>query len=156
MKFEMIHSESIYHGRIFSVRKDRVRLPNGGETTLDIVEHSGAVTILPIDADNNICFVHQYRHAAGIEMLELPAGGLEPGELPEVCAQRETREEIGMKAGKLENIGSFFLAPGYSTELLHVFLATELSPAPLERDVDEFLRVERIALAQVFEMISSW
>ena len=155
MKFETIRSESIYDGRIFSVRKDQVRLPNGAETFLDIIEHGGAVTILPIDSDGHVWFVRQYRHAAGIEMLELPAGGLEAGESPESCAQRETREEIGMKAGKLQKIGAFFLAPGYSTELLHIFLATELSPAPLERDVDEFLRVERIALTHVFEMIQA-
>ena len=73
MKFETIHSEPIYQGRAFAVRKDQVRLPNGAETFLDIVEHGGAVTILPIDVEGNVWFVRQYRHAAGIEMLELPA-----------------------------------------------------------------------------------
>jgi ADP-ribose pyrophosphatase len=153
MKFETIHSQAIYRGRAFSVRKDQVKLPNGAETTLDIVDHSNAVVILPIDERKNVWFVRQYRHAAGIDMLELPAGGLEPGEIPEICAQRETREEIGMAAGRLQRIGKFYLAPGYSSELIHVFLATDLSPAPLEGDLDEFLSVERIPLRLVSEMI---
>ncbi len=155
MKFETIHSEPIYQGRAFSVRKDQVKLPNGTETSLDIVEHGGAVTILPIDAEGNVWFVRQYRHAAGIEMLELPAGALEPGEPPEICAQRETREEIGMRAGKLQKIGAFYLAAGYSTEFMHIFLATDLSPAPLDGDIDEFLSVERVPLQQVPAMIQA-
>ena len=141
MKFELIHSEPIYQGRAFSVRKDRVQLPNGGETALDIVEHIGAVTILPVDSDGQVWFVRQYRHAAGCAMLELPAGTLEPGETPETCALRETREEIGQRAGNIQKIGQFYMAPGYSTEFMHVYLATDLSPDPLEGDADEFLSV---------------
>ena len=153
MEFKTIHSQPIYQGRAFSVRQDRVRLPDGAETKLDIVEHIGAVTILPIDADGNIWFVRQYRHAVGSEFLELPAGTLEPGEAPEVCADRETREEIGMGAKKLQKIGTFYMAPGYSTELMHAFMATELYEAPLEADSDEFLNLERIPLKQIPDMI---
>jgi ADP-ribose pyrophosphatase len=155
MKFETIHSQAVYQGRAFSVRKDQVKLPDGAETTLDIVEHSGAVTILPIDSDGQVWFVRQYRHAAGIEMLELPAGTLEPGEAPESCAHREIREEIGMGAGKLQRMGTFYLAPGYSTEFMHIFLATDLSPAPLEGDIDEFLSVECFSLAQIPSLIQT-
>jgi len=134
MKFETIHSEQMYQGRAFSVRQDRVRLPNEGETKLDIVEHVGAVTIMPIGENGNVWFVRQYRHAIGIEILELPAGTLEPGEPPEVCAERETREEIGMGAKKFQKIGAFYMAPGYSTEFMHVYLATNLFDAPLPGD----------------------
>ncbi len=155
MKFEIIQSQRVYQGRAFSVRKDQVRLPDGAKTTLDIVDHSGAVTILPIDADGQIWFVRQYRHAAGIEVLELPAGTLEPGEAPEICAQREIREEIGMAAGNLRKIGTFYLAPGYSTEFMHIFLASDLSPAPLEGDIDEFLSVECFPLAQIRSLIQT-
>ena len=155
MKFETIHSQKIYQGRAFSVRKDQVRLPNGASTNLDIVEHGGAVTILPIDEAGNIWFVRQYRHAAALEMLELPAGTLEPGEPPETCAHREIREEIGMGAGKFQKIGSFYLAPGYSTEFMHVFLATELSPDPLPGDIDEFLQVEQIPLARIPALVQA-
>jgi ADP-ribose pyrophosphatase len=155
MKFETIHSQPIYRGRAFSVRQDQVRLPDGAETELDIVEHIGAVTILPIDADGHIWFVRQYRHAAGIEMWELPAGTLEPGESPEVCADRETREEIGMGARNFQKIGTFYMAPGYSTELMHVYLATDLFEAPLTGDSDEFLEVERIPMTQIPDMIQT-
>lgn len=155
MKFETLQSQSMYRGRAFSVRKDRVRLPDGAEASLDIVEHSGAVTILPIDAQGHIWFVRQYRHAAGIELLELPAGTLEPGEDPEICAQREIREEIGMGAGKIQKVGTFYLAPGYSTEFMHIFLASELFPATLQGDVDEFLSVEQIPQSAISALIQS-
>ena len=85
----------------------------------------------------------------------LPAGTLEPGEPPETCAHRETREEIGMRAGALRKIGEFFMAPGYSTELMHVYLATELSPAPLTGDADEFLNVETIPLSEISALIQA-
>jgi 8-oxo-dGTP pyrophosphatase MutT (NUDIX family) len=153
MKFDTIHSQPIYQGRAFSVRKDQVRLPDGAETHLDIVEHIGAVTILPFDEDGNIWFVRQYRHAAALELLELPAGTLEPGEPPEICAHREIREEIGMRADTLQKIGEFYLAPGYSTEFMHIFLGTDLSPDPLEGDIDEFLQVEQIALERIPALI---
>jgi ADP-ribose pyrophosphatase len=155
MKFETVHSQPIYQGRAFSVRKDQVRLPDGAETQLDIVEHNGGVGILPLDAEGNVWFVRQYRHAIGVELLELPAGTLEPGEPPEVCAQREIQEEIGMRAGKIQKIGTFYLAPGYSSERMHLFLATELSPAPLAGDIDEFLEIEKFPLSQIPAMIQN-
>jgi ADP-ribose pyrophosphatase len=152
MTFETLHSEKTYRGRAFEVRRDQVRLPNGSTAHLDIVEHSGAVTLLPVDAQGRVWFVRQYRHAAQLELLELPAGTLEPGEPPEACARREIREEIGMSAGRLQKLGAFFLAPGYSTEFMHVFLATDLSPAPLPGDENEILRVERLPLGEVYKM----
>ena len=155
MKFETIHSQTVYQGRAFSVREDQVRLPNGAETRLDIVEHIGAVTILPIDTDRNAWFVRQYRHAVGVELLELPAGTLEPGESPDVCAYRETREEIGMGAKDLYKIGTFYMAPGYSTEFMHAYVATNLFESPLDRDRDEFLDIVRIPLGQIPDMIQS-
>jgi ADP-ribose pyrophosphatase len=152
MSYKILNSEEIYRGRAFNVRRDEVALPDGRSTRLDIVEHVGAVTILPLDADGCIWFVRQYRHPAGLEILELPAGTLDQDEFPEACAHREIREEIGMAAGRLEKLGEFYLAPGYSSEYMYVFLATELSHAPLEQDDDEFLRVDVIPLERVFEM----
>lgn len=134
MAFEIIRSEKIYHGRVFNVRCDQVSLPNGKSVELDIVEHPGAVVLVPVDDQGNLWFVRQYRHAAQVELLELPAGSLEPDELPEACALREVREEIGMAAGHIEKIGDFYMAPGYSTEFLHIYLATDLRPAPLTAD----------------------
>lgn len=152
MKFDLISSEIIYTGRAFTIRRDRVRLPDGRQTNLDIVEHIGSVVILPVTDDGHVLFVRQYRHAAGLDLLELPAGVLNENESPEVCAHREIREETGMAAANLESLGGFYLAPGYSTEYMHVFLATDLSPNPLAADADEFLSVEKIALTDVMTM----
>lgn len=146
MKFEHLDSETMYQGRAFTIRRDQVRLPDGRTTKLDIVEHHGSVVILPVDPDGGLLFVRQYRHAAGLEMLELPAGVMEAGEDPMDCASREIREETGFAAREMERVGRFYLAPGYSTESMYVFLATGLYSAPLEADADEFLNVERIPL----------
>ncbi len=150
--FETLQSETKYQGKAFSVRKDEVRMPHGGTAKLDVVEHSGAVTIFPIDADGNVWFVRQYRHAADGEVLELPAGTLDEGEDPLTCARREIQEEIGMKAGEMQKLGEFFLAPGYSTEYMYLYLATGLSPSVLPGDEDEFLSVERVHITKVLEM----
>jgi ADP-ribose pyrophosphatase len=152
MSYELLNSEVLYPGRAFTIRRDQIRLPNGQTTKLDIVEHIGSVVIIPVDAGGNILFVRQYRHATGLSLLELPAGTLEENEQPDVCARREIREETGMAARKMVEIGSFYLAPGYSTEYMHVYLATELYPAPLEADADEFLQLEAIPVDQVLEM----
>lgn len=152
MVFERLQSEIIYPGRAFTIRRDRVRLPDGRTTTLDIVEHIGSVVILPVDEEGHLLFVRQYRHAAGLDLLELPAGTLNGEEAPEACARREVREETGMAAGQLEPLGGFYLAPGYSTEYMHVFLATDLYPAPLAADADEFLSVEKVPLAEALKL----
>jgi ADP-ribose pyrophosphatase len=149
MAYEVLDSKPIYAGRVFSIRQDRLRLPDGRESRLDIVDHSGSVVILPLDEAGNLIFVRQYRHPAGAELLELPAGMLDPGESPLECARREVREETGLAAGRMVPLGSFFLAPGYSTERMHVYLASELRPDPLEADSDEFIQLERIPLEQV-------
>ncbi|MGA2489195.1 MAG: NUDIX hydrolase [Anaerolineales bacterium] len=153
MPFELLKSEIVYPGRAFTIRRDNLRLPDGHETRFDIVEHPGSVIILPVDEQNNLLFVRQYRHAAGLDLLELPAGTLDEGEAPEACARREVREETGMAAGILAHLGGFYLAPGYSTEYMHVYLATELHSDPLEADADEFLTVEYIPLGKVLAMV---
>ncbi len=150
--FEVVGSKITYRGRVLDVRQDRVRLPDGATVDLDIVAHSGAVTILPVDADGQIWFVRQYRHAAGELLLELPAGTLENGEDPQECAGREVREETGMGAESLRLLGEFFLAPGYSTEYMYVFLATGLFSAPLAGDSDEVLSVERLPVVEAYEL----
>jgi ADP-ribose pyrophosphatase len=152
MPFELLKSETLLKGRAFSIRRDWMKTPDGRETKFDIIEHGGSVVLVPLDSDGNLLFVRQYRHAAGTDLLELPAGTLEEGEAPEVCAAREIREETGFAAGTLEKIGEFYLAPGYSTEFMVVFLARELRHDPLEADADEFLSLERIPLQQALEM----
>ena len=155
MQFELTASQTIFNGRVFNLRQDQLRLQNGRQVTMDIIEHSGAVTMLPVDGEGMIWFIRQYRHAAGREMLELPAGMVEPGEPLQDAAAREIREEIGMRAGELIHLGGIFLAPGYSTEYLHIYLARQLEPAPLQPDEDEWITVERIPIAEAYRMAES-
>ncbi len=152
MPFKLVKSEVIFPGRAFTIRRDTVRLPDGRETILDIVEHVGSVVIIPIDAEGNMLFVRQYRHAAALDLLELPAGTLNAGEDPLDCAHREVREETGMAAGKMEHLGGFYLAPGYSTEYMNVYLATGLRNDPLSPDADEILTVEALPVEQAFAL----
>jgi ADP-ribose diphosphatase len=152
MPFELLKSEILMKGRAFAIRRDHVMMPDGHETKLDIIEHSGSVVIIPMDENGNVLLVRQYRHATGGDLLELPAGTLEEDEDPEVCAAREIREETGMAAGKLTKLGEFYLAPGYSTEFMVVFLATDLSSSPLEADDDEFLSVESVPIREAIRM----
>lgn len=152
MSFETLHSDLKFTGRVFSVHSDQVRLPDGQTTLLDVVVHGEAVVIVPVDADGGLWFVRQYRYPAKVELLELPAGAVEKGEDMLEGAQRELREEIGYSAKTIEKIGTFYLAPGYSTERLHIFLARDLTLAPLARDVDEFLQTEKYSLANVYAM----
>jgi 8-oxo-dGTP pyrophosphatase MutT (NUDIX family) len=152
MPFELIRSETLLQGRAFKVRRDYLKTPKGEETTLEIIEHSGSVVLVPIDNDGNVLLVRQYRHAAAQDLLELPAGTRDEEEPFEACAAREIREETGMEASKLKRVGGFYLAPGYSTEFMAVFLATELSHNPLEADFDEFLQVEKIPVKKAVEL----
>ena len=149
MPFEFIRSEILLQGRAFKIRRDTLKTPNGSESKYEIIEHGGSVVIVPVDADGNLLFVRQYRHAAGFDLLELPAGTRDGDEPYEVCAAREIREETGMEAGTLQKVGDFYLAPGYSSEFMGVFLATNLKPNPLPGDDDEFLKVEKIPVKEV-------
>jgi len=152
MPFELIKSETLLQGRAFKVRRDYLKTPKGDETKLEIIEHGGSVVLVPIDADGNVLLVRQYRHAAEQDLLELPAGTRNEDEPFEECAAREIREETGMEAGRLEKLGEFYLAPGYSTELMAAFLATDLKHNPLDPDDDEVLSIERIPVKKAFEL----
>jgi ADP-ribose pyrophosphatase len=152
MKPAVLKTEIAYRGRAFNVRVDEVEISPGRAARLDIIEHTGAVTMLPLDADGQLWFIRQYRHSVGEVILELPAGTLEPGEDPAAGAARELQEEIGQKAGALEHLASFWLAPGYSTEFMHLYLATGLSPSRLEQDEDEMIAIERLHPAQALAL----
>ena len=152
MHIETLAMDIIYQGRAFSVRNDLVRFPDQHTMQVDIIEHVGAVTILPVDEQERILFVRQYRHATGKELLELPAGTLDKGELPDQCALREIREETGFATGKLTKLGEFFLAPGYSTEYMVVYLATQLQRDPLPKDKDEIITLQAIPVDKAYEM----
>lgn len=155
MDKRIIDSETKYQGPVFDVERIALNLPDGRSRNYDMVKIQDAVTILPVDSEGFIYFVRQYRIGANKEMLELPAGKIEEGEEALKTAEREIREEIGFAAGKMQPLGKFYVSPGYSTEFMYTFLATELYPAPLAPDQDEFLNVVRLSAAQVRQLISS-
>ena len=153
MDFKVLQTRDLIQSRGFKLRRDHIRFPNGREAFFDLVEHHGAVAILPLDEQGRIWFVRQYRPAVGGLILEIPAGTLEPREDPHDCASREVREEIGMGARKIELLGNFYLAPGYSTEYMHLYLATELYVDPLDQDIDEHIEVEQYPVADAYAML---
>ncbi len=155
MEYSILKSERVFEGKIFNIRIDEVQKPTGATMQIDVVEHSGAVTLIPMDEHNRILLVKQYRHAVGKILLELPAGTLDHNETPEDCAIRECREEIGMAPAKLMHLGGFYLAPGYSSEYSELYLATDLSPAPLPQDLDEDLVVEPLSIEEILNKIST-
>ena len=147
-----MESQRKFEGKICNLRVDTVELPNGRTARREIVEHEPVVAIVPIDGDGNIVLVRQYRLATGAVLLEVPAGGIDKGESPEDAAQRELREEIGMRAGRLEPIAEFYVSPGFLTEYVYAFLATDLSDSPAEADEDEDIAVVRMPLADAVAM----
>ena len=152
MPFEFISSEILLQGRAFKVRRDTLKTPDGRETKYEIIEHGGSVVLVPVDDQGNVLFVRQYRHATGQDLLELPAGTRDGEEPFEKCAAREIREETGMEAGTLLKVGEFYLVPGYSSEFMAVFLATDLKENPLDGDEDEFLQLEKFTVKDVNAM----
>lgn len=155
MKETTLESKQIFKGRLISVRVDSVRLPDGRVSVREVVEHPGAIAVVPVDEEGNVVLVQQFRYAAGDLLLEIPAGTLEEGESPEDCARRELQEEIGCFPGSLEKLFEVYLAPGYSTELIHYFLATGLTPSVAVHDHDEFIKVHRIPLLEALKMIDA-
>ncbi len=153
MTHTILSRKTVFNGHAFDVENLQVRLPDGRERAYDLVSHKDSVTLVPLDDDGNVWFVSQYRMGCECQMLELPAGVMDDGETPEACAAREIREETGMAAVSLRLLGSVYLAAGYSSEINHIFLATDLTLATLEMDEDEFLDVKRFSVGEVWKMI---
>lgn len=151
---EILSSETIFRGKIFSVTTDTVR--EGDKTnTRDIVHHKGSAAIVPVTSDAMIYLVRQYRHATRRYLLEIPAGSLDAGEKPETCAARELTEELGLRAGKLEKLCAFYVSPGFVSEKMWVYLATELTETQAAPEDDEDLETVRVSFARAFEMIAA-
>ena len=151
----LISSETAYSGRLFNVTLDKLEMDTGVTAYREIIRHPGAVAMVPVDGDGNLLLVTQYRHAAGRRLLELPAGTLEKGEEPIAAVSRELQEEVGFAPGKIEPLGGIFVAPGYTSEYIHIFLCTELSPSRLDADEDEDIEVEVRTPAAALAAIAS-
>ncbi|MCS7191910.1 MAG: NUDIX hydrolase [Armatimonadetes bacterium] len=150
---KMLSSEIAFEGRLISLRRDEVQLSDGRKSVREVVIHPGAVAVVPLTSDRKVLLVRQFRYAVRKNLIEIPAGTLHHDETPEECAQRELSEEIGFTAGKLERLTSLYLAPGYSTELIYLFIATELTPTEGERDQDEILEVVKMSLEEAIAAI---
>lgn len=151
---EVLASETIFHGKIFSVTIDTVR-EDDKTNKRDIVHHKGSAAIVPVASDGTLYLVRQYRHAARAYLLEIPAGSLDEGEQPEACAARELTEELGQRAGKLEQLCAFYVSPGFVSEKMWVYLATDLTETQAAPEDDEDLEIARVSFARAFEMIAS-
>jgi ADP-ribose pyrophosphatase len=150
---EPIEQRSIFTGRIFEARVDTVLMPDGSQLTREVVDHPGAVAIVPINDNSEVILVRQYRYPAGQRLLEIPAGTLEPDESPDATAQRELQEEIGFASRNLRALGAFFASPGFCTEFIYLYLARDPVPSKLEGDDDEDINVETIPLSRVDQLI---
>ncbi|HEX8709391.1 MAG TPA: NUDIX hydrolase [Pyrinomonadaceae bacterium] len=150
---EVLSTEEAYRGRIFDVSVYTVR---EGELTYkrEVVHHPGGAGVVAVFDDGTVALVRQYRHPTLRYLLELPAGRLAPPERPEECAARELEEEIGVRAGRMEQLAEFFTTPGFCEEKLWVFLATELEEATQQLEEDEVVEIVRVSFARAFEMIT--
>jgi len=155
MSFRRLSSDRVYAGRLLKIDRDRVELPNGRSTDLEMVRHPGAAAIVPFVSDEDILMVRQFRYAAAGFILEVPAGTLNPGEAPEACARREVEEEVGHRAGRLDKLGAIFTTPGFTDEVIHLYVARDLAPVRQNLDHDEVLTVERLPFRRALELIRS-
>lgn len=151
----VIASKPIYKGRVIDVRVDTVRLPNGKEVNRDIVAHGGAIAAVPILPDGRVVLVRQFRLPAQGTLLEIPAGGVNEGEEIDACVFRELVEEIQYTPGRIRHLFSMFVAPGYTTEQIHVYVAQDLVPKDGVGDDDEFLNIETATIDEALAMIDS-
>jgi ADP-ribose pyrophosphatase len=155
-----IGTQRIYSGRVINLDVDQVRFPNGSVGELEIVRHPGASAIVPFlsdprGADPQILLLRQYRYAVDGYIYEVPAGRLEPGESPLDCARRELREETGCTAERIEPLMSLYTTPGFTDELIHLFLATGLTRGATAHEADEFFEIETLTLSRALEMIEA-
>jgi ADP-ribose pyrophosphatase len=150
---QRIASERVFNGKLVGVRVDRVRMPSGREATREVVEHPGAVAILPVLADGRLVLVRQYRYAVDRALLEVPAGTREPGESAEDCAVRELQEEVGLAAETVEELARFFVSPGWCNEELIVYRATGLREIGSSPAQDEDLEMVLVAPGDAPELM---
>lgn len=150
---QRVSTKRIYEGRVLNLRVDEVRLENGNSGKREVVEHLGAAAIVPILDGGEVILVRQYRYPIGIDLLEIPAGTLKANEDPKECAVRELEEETGYRCGEISKVAECFVAPGYSTEKIHLYLAKQLTKTETNLDDDESIILERYPFPEVMEKI---
>ena len=153
LKETQLSTEQIYKGTLLDVRRDEITLPNGKTSAREYIKHPGAACIIPVLPEGNIALIKQYRYPVQSEMIELPAGKLDPGEKPEVCAKRELEEEIGYSAGKLTFVCNIHPAIGFASEKMWIYLAKDLVKTVENTDHDEFLVLMPTHLDDAIKMV---
>lgn len=155
MPEKKLSSQQLYRGRAVNLRMDTVEKSNGKTTTREVVEHSNCVAVVVVDDQDNVLLVRQYRYPVGKFLLEIPAGGIDLNEEPLDCVRRELQEEIGYFPQKIEELGGFYSVPGYGTEYLHCYLATDLVPSRLIAEDSEGIEVVRVPISKITQLITS-
>lgn len=146
-------SSVVHEGRVFVLHRDRVTLPNGVDTTLDVIRHPGAAAIVPVTVQGNVLLIRQFRYAMDGNIWEIPAGTMEPGESPLTCAQRELGEEIGVSANRWHKLVELMPLPAYSDEIIHLYRAEDLFPVKQHLDPDEIIEMHEFRYEETLEMI---
>lgn len=152
---KILHSDTIFQGKVLNLRIDTVELPDGSIGKREIIEHAEAVIVVPVTREGKLLLVKQYRCAVGRNTMELPAGNIDPGEAIEAAARRELQEETGYKAGEMTRLFSVHSTPGICTEVLHVFFASDLSRVEQNLDEGEFIEVYAVDWEKAMEMVWS-
>lgn len=150
-----LSSQRVYHGRILDLFVDEVELPNGRQAQREKVSHLGSVGMVPLGQEGQVILIRQYRYPVEEELIEIPAGKLDPGEDPWECARRETEEEIGLIPGRLVKLATFYTTPGFCNENFYLFLALDLKKGDVNHDDDEFMVIKRVSLERAIEMLAS-
>ena len=153
MEEKTLKSEKIYEGKIVTLRVDTVELPDKKHSKREIVEHSGAAAVVPVTKDGKVILVKQYRKPVETVLLEIPAGRLEKDEDPEICARRELAEETGYSTDRLEKILDYYTSPGFSDEIIHIYLAKDLEAGKAKPDEDEYLEVIEMPFEELLDRI---
>ena len=153
LKPKTIASNRVHSGRVIDVSTERLRYSNGREYDIDFVRHPGAAAVVAVDSAGRVCVVRQYRHGVADFLWEIPAGKLDPGERPEVCAVRELAEETGVAAQRWTSLGLFIPAPGIFTEVIHLFLARDLTVGASAPDADEELELKWLPLSEAVDLV---
>ena len=149
------HDDDLQRGWPVKVSSERVELPNGKTLLLDVVRHPGASAVVPFISDDEVLLIRQFRHACGGTIFEVPAGKIDPGETPEVCAVRELEEEAGQRAGRLEALGPIWTSPGFTDERIWLFAGHELEAVEHRREDDEVIELVPMRLHDAIEMVWS-
>jgi ADP-ribose pyrophosphatase len=154
-KEETLSSKLVFEGRAFKLRVDTVKTADSRETTREVVEHPDCIAVIAVDDKNYVLLERQYRQSIGKELLEIPAGGIEPGESPEEAVRRELQEEIGFLPKNVKLLSGFYSAPGYSTEYLYLYLATELVPSQLYAEDTAVITVVKTPVDKIPALLKS-